>query len=79
MENPKQLTERAPSLERCWMAHDFDNDLTVIVRRCDLLTDLLHSNAEAREHLRLIQQAADHMTSRIADPCQFAQGPSTIE
>jgi len=78
MENPKQLTKRVSNSETCWMAHDFNNDLTVIVRRCDLLTDLLGSNGEATEHLRLIQQAADHVTSRIADPCQFAQGPSTI-
>jgi len=27
------------------------------------------SNAEARKHLRLIQEAARHMTDRIVDPC----------
>jgi hypothetical protein len=33
----------------------------------------LRSNAEAGKHLRLIQQAAHHMTGRIVDPCQLAQ------
>jgi len=27
------------------------------------------SNAEVRKHLRLIQEAARHMTDRIVDPC----------
>jgi hypothetical protein len=56
------------------MAHDFNNDLTVILRRCDLLLDLFGENAEAGKHLRLIRQAADHMTSRIVDPCEIARG-----
>jgi len=74
MNDPNQLTKRAPSSERCRMAHDFNNDLTVILRRCDLLLDLLGGNAEAVKHLRLIQQAAHHMTTRIVDPCELAQG-----
>ena len=78
MDNAHELTKRVPSTERCLMAYDFNDDLTVILRRCDLLIDLLGSNAEAAKHLRLIQQAAHHMTSRIADPCQFAQGRSTM-
>jgi len=78
VENPEQMTKRVPSTERCLMAHDFGNDLTVILRRCDLLIDLLGSNAEAAEQLRLIQQAAHHMTDRIADPCELAQGRPTI-
>jgi len=56
------------------MAHDFSNDLTAILRRCDVLIDLLRGNGEAGKHLRLIRQAADHMTSRIIDPCELARG-----
>lgn len=78
MDNSHQLINRLPSLERCRMAHDFSNDLTVILRRCDLLINLLRSNAEAGKQLRLIQQAAHHMTGRIVDPCQLAQELSTV-
>jgi hypothetical protein len=74
MENPNQVTKRIPSSERCRIAHDFNNDLTIILRRCDLLLDLLGSNGEAGKHLRLIQQAADNMTSRIIDTCELARG-----
>jgi hypothetical protein len=74
MDNPNQVTERVPSSERCRMAHDFNNDLTVILRRCNLLLDLLGDNAEAGKHLRLIQQAAHHMAGRIVDPCEIARG-----
>jgi len=78
MDNAHQLTNRAPSTARCLMAYDFSNDLTVILRRCDLLIDLLRGNAEAAKHLGLIQQAAHHMTDRIADPCELARGRPTI-
>jgi hypothetical protein len=78
MNNPNQLTKRVPGTERCLMACDFSNDLTVILRRCDLLIDLLRGNAEAGKHLGLIQQAAHHMTGRIADPCELARSRPTI-
>ena len=74
MDNPSQLTKRVPSSERCRMAHDFNNDLAVILRRCDLLLDILDGNAEAGKHLRLIQQAAHHMLGGIVDPCEIARG-----
>ena len=35
MDNPSQQTKRVPRSQRCRMAHDFSNDLTVILRRCD--------------------------------------------
>jgi hypothetical protein len=38
----------------------------------------LCGNAEAEKQLRLIQQAAHHMISRIVDPCQLAQDLSTM-
>ena len=53
------------------LAHDFSNDLAVIFRRCDVLFNLLSNNAEARKHLRLIQEAAGNMTDRIVDPCHL--------
>jgi hypothetical protein len=40
MDNPSQLIKRVPRSEGCRMAHDFNNDLTDILRRCDLLIGL---------------------------------------
>jgi hypothetical protein len=54
-------------------AHEFSNDLAVILRQCDVLIELSVGNPETRKHLRLIRQAALHMTDRIEDPRQFAQ------
>ena len=73
MDYPYQLAKRGPSSDSCRLVHDFSNDLAVILRRCDLLIGVLGSNAEATKHLRLIQEAARHMTDRIVDPCQLVQ------
>lgn len=54
-------------------AHEFSNDLAVILRQCDVLIELSAGDRETRKHLRLIRQAALHMTDRIDDPRQFAQ------
>lgn len=72
MNNFYQLTKRAPpSSEKYVLAHDFSNDLAVIFRQCDVLLNVLSSNAEASKHLRLIQEAARHMTDRIVYPCHL--------
>jgi hypothetical protein len=71
MSNSYQLTKCAPSSEKYVLAHDFSNDLAVILRQCDVLLNPLRGNAEARKRLRLIQEAARHMTDRIVDPCHL--------
>lgn len=52
-------------------AHEFSNDLTVIIHQCDVLVELSDGNPEAGKHLRLIRQAVLHMTDRIEDLHQF--------
>lgn len=76
--NPYQLPMQEFGADNCLLAHEFSNDLTVILRQCDLLIELLASNSEAGKHLRLVRQAAIHMTERIVDPCQFAQTPHSF-
>jgi hypothetical protein len=62
------VLSRMQNSESCLLVHDLNNDLTVLLGRCEMLGDLV--NAEAMKHLRLIQEAAHHMTDRIADrPC----------
>jgi hypothetical protein len=59
--NPYQLPMQEFGADNC-LLHEFSNDLTVILRQCDLLIELLASNSEAGKHLRLVRQAAIHMT-----------------
>lgn len=48
------------------LAHDLNNDLSVIVGRCDLLTEMLLPDGEVAKQLRLIREAAHRMARRIA-------------
>jgi len=73
MEKSKKSYTRAPFTERCLLAHDLNNDLNVILGRCELLGEFLQKDSEASKHLRLIQEAAYHMANRIAErPCHVA-------
>ncbi len=60
-----QLTELENS-EPVRLAHDLNNDLAVIVGRCEILSELLVTNGDAAKHLQSIRDAADRMAGRIA-------------
>ena len=60
--------------ERCTLAHDLNNDLTVIVGACDILTQLLKDNLVQVDaigaRVRVIKATAQRMADRIENrPC----------
>jgi hypothetical protein len=68
------MSECGPE-KRCLLAHDLNNDLHVILGRCDLLSESLQPDSEAVKHLRFIREAARHMAENVADrPCQVTRG-----
>jgi signal transduction histidine kinase len=68
-------TKKSPGGERCLLAHDLINDLSVILGRCELLSELKTENADVARHLQMVQQAAKHMFTKIAErPCLLASG-----
>ena len=63
---------QSPGGERCLLAHDLINDLSVILGRCELLGELMAENADVVKNLRMLQEAATHMLNRIAErPCEL--------
>lgn len=46
------------------MVHELSNDLSVIIRRCELLGSLV-KEPELAKHLHLIREAAHHMADTI--------------
>ena len=76
--NVASLTpSRVRNSQRCILAHDFNNNLHVILGRCEMLGDLLDvnddRNVESIKHVRLIKEAVIHMARAIAErPCQFS-------
>ena len=68
-----QMEKRHPGSERCLLAHDLNNDLGVILKRCTLLERVV-TGAESTKHLSFIRAAAEHMAERIAErPCDYGQ------
>ena len=63
----EHTTGRVLSAEGHRLAHDLYNDLNVILGHCSLLSDHLSDNSDEAKHLHLIQEAARHMTNRIAE------------
>lgn len=62
-----------PGSERCFLAHDLNNDLRVILKRCALLERQV-VDVEANKHLSFIRAAAEHMAEHIAQrPCDYVQ------
>jgi hypothetical protein len=59
---------RKPNEEQFILAHGLNNDLTAILGRCELMGDVLSTNAEAREHLRIIRVAVHRMIDRVVGP-----------
>jgi hypothetical protein len=71
--SPISQVNQSPGGERCLLAHDLINDLSVILGRCELLDELMAENADFAKHLRMLQEAATHMLNRIAErPCELA-------
>jgi hypothetical protein len=59
---------RKPNEEQFVLAHGLNNDLTAILGRCELMGDVLSTNAEAMEHLRIIKVAVHRMIDRVEAP-----------
>jgi hypothetical protein len=64
---------RKPNEEQFILAHGLNNDLTAILGRCELMGDVLSTNAEAREHLRIIKIAVHRMIERVEVPTSSAR------
>ncbi len=58
---------RPVASERCLLAHDLNNNLSLILGRCHLQLEVLDPQSEAAMHARLIQEAAQHMARRMAE------------
>jgi hypothetical protein len=72
-------SKKSPGGERCLLAHDLINDLSVILGRCELLGELMAENADVAKHLHMLQEAANHMLSKVAErPCLLASGTSSV-
>lgn len=65
MKKPVQ-NDTFPSEERCLLAHDINNDLTVITGCCELLGDRVLSDPESTKHVHFILEAVEHMSQSIA-------------
>jgi hypothetical protein len=67
------MERRHPGSERCFLAHDLNNDLRVILKRCALLERQV-VDVDGSKHLSFIRAAAEHMAERIAQrPCDYVQ------
>jgi len=56
--------------ERCLLAHELNNDLSVIYGHCELLGDLVGQESRMIFHVHMIQEAARHMMDNLAvRPC----------
>ncbi len=67
------MERKHPGSERCLLAHDLNNDLRVILRRCGLL-ERQTLDIESNKHVGFIREAAEHMAERIAQrPCDYVQ------
>jgi len=67
------MERKHPGSERCFLAHELNNDLRVILKRCALLERQVQ-DVEAIKHLSFIQAAAEHMAERISQrPCDYVQ------
>lgn len=56
---------RHPIAEQWVEAHELSNDLSVIIRRCEVLGNLIE-RPEVAKHVNLIREAAQHMAETIA-------------
>jgi nitrogen-specific signal transduction histidine kinase len=56
----------APQPERCMLAHDLNNCLSMIIGECELLAELISNNPEAMERVRIILQTARRMANDIS-------------
>jgi His Kinase A (phospho-acceptor) domain len=54
---------------RCLVGHDLNNDLNVVLGRCELLKEHLRGDPKAEEHLQALAEAARRMAARVADAC----------
>jgi signal transduction histidine kinase len=59
------VERRPPISEPGVVAHELSNDLSVIIRRCEMLGRLV-KEPEMAKHLHLIREAAHHMADTIA-------------
>ncbi len=67
------MERHLPGSERCVLSYDLNNDLRVILKRCELLKSEI-TNVEMSKHLNLIRAAAEHMAERLAaSPCRIGQ------
>ena len=66
MQDEYEMPKR-PHSERCLLAHELNNDLTVIYGHCDLLSEVLEIDAEIAMHLRIIREAAGHMARNLVE------------
>ena len=60
---------RLDSEGRCLIGHDLNNDLNVVLGRCELLKDHLRGDPKAEEHLQAVAEAARRMAARVAEAC----------
>ena len=58
------------------MVHEISNDLSVIIRHCEMLGNLV-KEPEMAKHLHLIREAALHMDDTIARTSMSARSRTT--
>jgi hypothetical protein len=72
------MDKQLPGFERCLLAHDLNNDLRVILKRCELL-ERQFLDVESNKHVTFIRAAAEHMAERVAQrPCEYVQPRSRV-
>jgi len=60
----------APKTERCLLAHDLSNCVSIIVGECELLVNLISNNSEAMERVMVIAKTARRMANDLSTrPC----------
>jgi nitrogen-specific signal transduction histidine kinase len=65
-----QMATPATQSERCMLAHDLNNCVSIVVGECELLVNLISNNAEAMERVRIILRTARRMANDLSTrPC----------
>jgi hypothetical protein len=65
-----RTAKRPQNVELCGLAHDLNNDVTVIIGECECLDDLVQGQTDVLARVQLIKSVARRMADRIyTRPC----------